>query len=119
MMAPAAEMGARAEVANMPESAPGQGGLEAHVVLERLATIPDWTLDDGKLRRSYAFANFVAAVRFVDRLTRVAEAQQHHPDVCIQWGRVTLHLWSHDVGGITARDFRLASAIEALVASED
>jgi 4a-hydroxytetrahydrobiopterin dehydratase len=56
----------------------------------------------------------VSAVAFVDRLTPVAEAQNHHPDLFVAWGRVTAHLWSHDAGGITARDLRLAAALDEL-----
>jgi 4a-hydroxytetrahydrobiopterin dehydratase len=53
-------------------------------------------------------------VDFVDRLTAVAEAQNHHPDLFVAWGKVVVQLWSHDVGGVTARDFRLATALDQL-----
>lgn len=66
------------------------------------------------LSKTYTFPNFVEAVRFVDRLTVVAEAQSHHPDLFVGWGKVTVHLSSHDVVGITSRDFRLAAAIDEL-----
>jgi 4a-hydroxytetrahydrobiopterin dehydratase len=61
-----------------------------------------------------SFANFVAAVRFVDGVTVIAEAHNHHPDVFVGWGKVIVHLWSYDVGGITSRDFRLAAALDEL-----
>ena len=73
-----------------------------------------WSFEDGKLVKSYTFPDFVAAVEFVDRLTVVAEAQNHHPDLFVGWGRVTVQLSSHDVGGVTARDFRLAAALDGL-----
>ncbi len=73
-----------------------------------------WSLEDGKLVKSYAFPDFVSAVAFVDRLTVVAEAQNHHPDLLVVWGRVTARLWSHDARGITARDVRLAHALDEL-----
>lgn len=73
-----------------------------------------WSFEDGKLVKSYTFPDFVSAVAFVDRLTVVAEAQNHHPDLLVGWGRVTAQLWSHDAGGVTARDVRLAHALDEL-----
>jgi 4a-hydroxytetrahydrobiopterin dehydratase len=101
----------------MPESERGKRGLPAEAVLEGLRTLSGWTVDEGKLLKSYSFADFVAGVRFVDRLTVTAEEQNHHPDLCVTWGKVSVTLWSHDVGGITARDFRLAMALDALYES--
>jgi len=101
----------------MPEAGRGSGGLPADAVLEGLRTLSGWTVDEGKLLKSYAFANFVAGVRFIDQVTVVAEQQNHHPDLCLTWGKVTVQLWSHDVGGITARDFRLAMVLDVLYES--
>jgi 4a-hydroxytetrahydrobiopterin dehydratase len=53
-------------------------------------------------------------VSFVDRLTVVAEAQNHHPELFVGWGKVIVHLWSHDVGGVTSRDIQLAAALDEL-----
>ncbi len=88
--------------------------LRPNELAERLQGLSGWALEDGKLVKSYTFPDFVAAVRFVDRLTPVAEAQNHHPDLMVGWGKVTVRLSSHDVGGITARDFRLATALDEL-----
>jgi 4a-hydroxytetrahydrobiopterin dehydratase len=98
----------------MSESARGPGVLEPKEIADRLETVSGWTVGDGKLVKAYSFPNFVTAVAFVDRLTIIAEAQNHHPDLFVGWGNVTVHLWSHDVGGITARDFRLAAAFDQL-----
>jgi 4a-hydroxytetrahydrobiopterin dehydratase len=73
-----------------------------------------WRLEDGKLVKSFTFPDFVSAVAFVDRLTVVAEAHNHHPDLFVAWGKVNVQLWSHDSGGITARDVRLAHALDEL-----
>lgn len=83
-------------------------------IIARLTTLPGWTLEDGRLVKTFSFPDFVTAVGFVDRLTVVAEEQNHHPDLFVGWGRVTVQLSSHDVGGVTARDFRLAAALEQL-----
>jgi 4a-hydroxytetrahydrobiopterin dehydratase len=98
----------------MSEPALGRGLLDAAAVAERVQRLAGWTLEDGKLRKSYTFPDFVAALRFVDRLAAVAEAHNHHPDIFVGWGKVIVHLRSHDVGGITSRDFRLAAALDEL-----
>ena len=98
----------------MSESAPTRGVLDPDDLAKRLQALSGWTSKDGKLVKSYTFPDFVAAVGFVDRLTVVAEAQNHHPDLFVGWGKVAVQLSSHDVGGITARDFRLAAALDDL-----
>ena len=98
----------------MSETSPRGGTLGADDVTERLKTLSGWSLDGSKLVKSYTFPDFVAAVAFVDRVAVVAEAQNHHPDLVVGWGKVTVQLTSHDVGGISARDFRLATALDEL-----
>jgi 4a-hydroxytetrahydrobiopterin dehydratase len=57
---------------------------------------------------------FVSAVRFVDRLTEVAEQQGHHPDLCVSWGKVRVQLRTHAAAAIIGADFCPATAIDAL-----
>jgi 4a-hydroxytetrahydrobiopterin dehydratase len=90
------------------------GVLSGDDLTDRVDALHGWSVEDGKLVKTYTFPDFVSAVAFVDRLTPVAEAQNHHPDLVVAWGRVTAHLWSHDSGGITARDLRLAAALDEL-----
>jgi 4a-hydroxytetrahydrobiopterin dehydratase len=98
----------------MPESTGGREVLSPDDIAQRLQSLAGWSVQDGKLVKSYAFPDFVSAVAFVDRLTIVAEAQNHHPDLVVGWGKVTVQLSSHDVGGITTRDLRLAAALDQL-----
>jgi 4a-hydroxytetrahydrobiopterin dehydratase len=98
----------------MSDPALGPGLLDAAALSERLRRLAGWTVEDGKLSKSYTFPNFAAAVSFVDRLTVVAEAQNHHPELFVGWGKVIVHLWSHDVGGVTSRDIQLAAALDEL-----
>ena len=77
---------------------------------------PGWRLLLGRLMLCVRFPDFAAALPFVDAVGALAEEQGHHPDVDLRWGRVVLAVASHDVGGITARDLRLARAVEPLVA---
>lgn len=83
-------------------------------ITEQLKKIPGWTIEEGKLRRTYEFDNFVDAIAFVNRLVEPAEAAGHHPDLLISYNRVTVSLTTHDAGGITQKDFDLAKIISRL-----
>ncbi len=73
-----------------------------------LAAAPDWTRKRGAIMRTFQFKDFPAAIRFVDKIARLAEKAWHHPDIDIRWNKVTLTLTTHDEGGLTAKDFDLA-----------
>ena len=81
---------------------------ECERLLERLAG--GWELVEGHhLRKTYAFEDFRTALEFVNRVGAVAEAEGHHPDVELAWGRVVLRIHTHAVGGLTEADFHLAA----------
>jgi 4a-hydroxytetrahydrobiopterin dehydratase len=80
---------------------------------ERLRALPGWTRAGKAIRRTYEFGSFKDAIAFVNRVAELAERQDHHPDMLVEYRKVTLTLSSHDVGGLTARDLRLAQAIDA------
>jgi 4a-hydroxytetrahydrobiopterin dehydratase len=69
------------------------------------------------LRRAFAFPDWAAALAFVNAVGAIADAQDHHPLVELTWGRVVLTVWSHDAGGLTARDTRFCAAVNALPAA--
>ena len=76
-----------------------------------------WAIVEGHhLRREFAFANFVEAVDFVQALTPIAEAEAHHPDLELGWGRVVVNIHTHTVGGLSENDFILAAQLDALAA---
>ena len=85
-------------------------------VRERLPSVPGWRLDDGKLYREFKFANFAAAFAFMTRVAAVAEEQDHHPEWFNVYDVVRVHLSTHDAGGISEKDFKLAAAMNARVA---
>ncbi len=80
-----------------------------------LAELTDWQLINGKLRREFVFANFVEAISFIDRSAVWAEKLNHHPEWSNVYNRVTVELWTHDVGGISHLDFQLAQKMNELV----
>ncbi len=79
----------------------------------RLKAAPGWQKVRGELKSTYVLRDFVKALRFVNRVGRMAEEAAHHPDIAISWNRVTLTLSTHSEGGITEADFSLAKKIEA------
>jgi 4a-hydroxytetrahydrobiopterin dehydratase len=81
----------------------------------RLAEVPGWDLGDKALVRKLSLPSFGDAVAFVVKLAFVAEAADHHPDILINYRRVTLTLWTHTEGGITEKDFALAKQINKLL----
>jgi 4a-hydroxytetrahydrobiopterin dehydratase len=81
-----------------------------------LATeLPDWRQDGDHLRRSIRFKDFNAAWGFMNRVALLAETQDHHPEWFNVYNRVDIALTTHDAGGLSARDVRLARAIDALL----
>jgi len=73
-----------------------------------------WTEVDGALEREFRFADFADAVAFVNRVAELAEAENHHPDIAIQWNRVTLRWWTHVKSAITERDHAMAKRTDEL-----
>ena len=73
-----------------------------------------WSRDGDHLVRKLTFKDFREAMAFVNRVADVAEEQDHHPDIAISWNRVTLRVTTHDSGGLTAADVRLARALDAI-----
>ena len=85
-------------------------------VARELAALPAWTYDAGEIVRTYDCGNFDGAIGFVNAVAVEANAADHHPDLIVRWKSVTVRLSSHDAGGITARDFSLAHAIDRVSA---
>lgn len=88
--------------------------LDDAEIERRLTEMPGWTVVGGKLHREYRFADFVAAVGFMASAALVAEKLDHHPEWFNVYGTVRIDLVTHDSGGITELDFRLASRMEAV-----
>jgi 4a-hydroxytetrahydrobiopterin dehydratase len=83
---------------------------------QRMKTLNGWTLQGDEIRKQYTFKDFVAAIAFVNRLAPIADAADHHPDILINYKRVTLTYSTHSEGGLTAKDFTGAAAADAIAA---
>lgn len=76
--------------------------------------LQDWTLSGGHLQRTFQFPSFRFAKQFVDKVADLAEEMNHHPDICLNYDKVTVSLVSHDANGITYRDTTLAGRIQEI-----
>jgi 4a-hydroxytetrahydrobiopterin dehydratase len=85
--------------------------------LQRLKAFSGWELDGASIRRKFTFGGFPDALAFVVRLGFDAEAADHHPDILVNYKRVTLTYTTHSEGGLTEKDFAGAATASALAAS--
>ena len=81
---------------------------------ERLSAVPKWSRAGESIVRTFEAPTFLEGIAFVARVAEIAEARDHHPDIDIRYNRVTLTLSTHDRGGLTALDFDVAEALDAL-----
>jgi len=88
--------------------------LSSEAIQEKLKQLQGWRLDGKEIVREFSFADFVQALQFVNAVGEKAEAAGHHPDIDIRYNKVKLALISHDSGGLTGRDFRMAEAINGI-----
>jgi 4a-hydroxytetrahydrobiopterin dehydratase len=93
------------------------GTLSTGDAQSRLRELEGWTLEGNAIKKQFTFAGFPEAVDFVSRLVPHAEAADHHPDVLINYKRVTLTYSTHSEGGLTPKDFDGARMAERVFAS--
>jgi 4a-hydroxytetrahydrobiopterin dehydratase len=99
---------------------PCKGGIPAlkGSELQELATQlkEGWrVVNEHHLERDYKFKDFREALTFTDKVGELAEAQGHHPDIYLAWGKVKLTIWTHKIDGLTESDFVLAAKADRLV----
>lgn len=88
--------------------------LSAVEVTERLKSLPGWRLEGKEIVRTFEFPDFAAAMQFVNAVAEQAESAKHHPDIDVRYNKVKLALSSHDAGGLTERDMRMAEKLKEL-----
>ncbi len=85
----------------------------------KLRGLPGWELMKNKaIQKKFTFGNFKEALAFVNQVGELAEQSAHHPDITINYNKVTLSLSTHDAGGLTGKDFDLAGYIEKIGKAE-
>ena len=102
---------------------PCRGGtppLEPHRFQEFLPELSDgWeVVDNHHLQKTLRFKNFAEALQFVNRAGALAEEQNHHPDLLLAWGKVTITVWTHKIDGLTESDFIFAAKCDRVSQSD-
>jgi len=92
--------------------------LSEKQVQQQLSKLHDWALEGRAIRKQFTFNDFPAAVAFVNRLVPDAQAADHHPDIIINYKRVTLIYSTHNEGGLTQKDFDGAAMAERKAAAK-
>jgi 4a-hydroxytetrahydrobiopterin dehydratase len=89
--------------------------LTQRQIKSELHTVRGWRLRGKRISRLFVFKDFMEGMRFLNHVAQLAEGMYHHPDVAISYNKVRLSLTTHDEGGLTRKDFRLARKINRLV----
>lgn len=99
---------------------PCEGGVEPCTLAEatqQLEKLPNWRLTHNgqRIRRDWVVKHFPAAMDFLNEVARVAEEEQHHPDLHLEgYRKVAIEIWTHAIGGLSENDFILAAKIDQL-----
>ncbi len=93
---------------------PGEPPLKKEETRELAKQIPHWTLREKEIERELQFKGFLEAMDFVNEVAAVAQAADHHPDICINYNKVKLNLSTHSIGGLSRNDFIIAAKIDRI-----
>jgi 4a-hydroxytetrahydrobiopterin dehydratase len=97
------------------EYPPGTPPLSAEESGELHRQVPAWELEgNSALRREFTFEDFSGAFGLVARVALLAEAESHHPEIELEWGRAAFRTWTHTASGLSRNDFILAARIDLL-----
>lgn len=88
--------------------------LSEEEIKGRLTNLEGWKREGDSISRTWEFPRFLKAIEFIQKVARLADEMEHHPDIFNHWRTVTLSLTTHDEGGLTERDFRLADKINGI-----
>ena len=83
-------------------------------IQQELSSLNGWQRNGNAIQRVFRFPDFKAAMKFVNQVAEAAELANHHPDIDIRYNTITMALVSHDAGGVTQRDVRMAGAINKI-----
>ena len=80
----------------------------------RLRALPNWSRDSQIISRTFGFKGFLESIDFINQIAKIAEENNHHPDIEIHWNKVKLAFTTHDEDGLTEKDFDVASKCEKI-----
>lgn len=83
-------------------------------IQDHLRQLPNWVLHGNEIQLTRKFKDFLGAIDFVNRLVDPAETAGHHPDIAISYNKVIVSLTTHDIGGLTQKDFEMAKLVSSI-----
>jgi 4a-hydroxytetrahydrobiopterin dehydratase len=93
-------------------------GLDAPEIKAYAEQVPGWKVihvdGEPRLQREFKFKNFSEALQFTNQVGNLADAQDHHPAILTEWGKVTVTFWTHATGGLHVNDFIMAAKTDRL-----
>jgi 4a-hydroxytetrahydrobiopterin dehydratase len=93
--------------------------LKTKEIEKRLKNLPEWKLEGKALHRTLTFPTYMAGIEFVNRLAVAAEEHNHHPDLVVGWCKVEVTFTTHDAGGVTELDFRMAKIVDDIYSEQE
>ncbi|MFC0524583.1 4a-hydroxytetrahydrobiopterin dehydratase [Pontibacillus salicampi] len=94
--------------------------LTEQQINQHLREIQEWNLtNDRFIQRTFTFAEYMDGIRFVHEIGSIADEKDHHPSLQVEYGKIIVSLTSHDVGGLSERDFDLAQTIDRVYQKRD
>ncbi len=88
--------------------------LRKRDIQARLVSLPGWKSEGDEIVKVYTFTSYPKAVMFANAVAWLADAADHHPEIDVEYGKVTIDLTTHSAGGVTEKDFALAAQIDGL-----
>jgi len=88
--------------------------LSSREVEDKIKDLEGWEVSGNEIRKVYKMKNFIDSIGFVNKVAILAEKADHHPDILIKYSKVSISLSTHSEGGITEKDFNLASQVEEI-----
>lgn len=92
----------------------GMPPMPDFLIKRYLNKVKKWKLRNGKLYKEFKFKDFKDALKFVNKVGRIAEKEGHHPDIYFTWGKCSIELYTHSIKGLSENDFILAAKIDKL-----
>ena len=86
--------------------------LSENEITQGLLSLEGWAQDENRIVKQFKFKNFVESMGFVTKVAILSERVDHHPDILIEYSKVTITLSTHSEGGLTKKDFNLATGIQ-------
>ena len=98
------------------DDAPDMPEISPEETRRILRELPEWECIENHLTRTYRFPDFRSALEFTNKIGELAEAEGHHPDLHLSWGKVRLEIWTHSANSLTEKDFILAAKVPRALA---